>query len=90
MPEWVDDSIEGNSDDDNAGCISEEGWRQINLLFRIPDKQREISRAIHALIYKANDLDLLDHPNVQEFVLNVVCKSNVADPYPLRFLFYIQ
>lgn len=90
MPQWMNGVIKDNPPNIVADCIYQEGKRQLVLLETNPEQREEISLAIHAIIYKADDLKLLDVPNVHEFISEVVCRSDIKNVFRLQLLFYIH
>lgn len=87
-PPWVDAAIEKNQRREVAECIAQEGSRQLELLERTRGQADQISLSIHALVYKAYDMNLFKYPQIQEFLNQVICNSETRDSYTILLIYY--
>jgi hypothetical protein len=87
-PSWMNDAINNQPKNDVANCISQEGFYRLSLLAGKLDSKENISLAIHALIYKANELNLLEYPQVQPLLDAAVCKNDLDNEWRLISIYY--
>jgi hypothetical protein len=90
VPDWMDSALANQPLDEIADCISKEGLLQIENMSLEPDSRQDVSLRIHALVYKASELDLLDKPKILELLDISVCKSELDYPYILVRTYYLE
>lgn len=90
VPTWMNKEISRQPSQVVANCIVERGKVLLSHLNDDPDQYEKDSFKIHALIYKAIDLNLFDYPEVNSLIHETICDTSVFDKGVLDIFFYIR
>jgi hypothetical protein len=89
VPTWMDDELDSEPASDIVQCIVDEGYRQLELLSQQPEKREEVSLAIHALTYKAYNINEENSLSFQDFLSEAVCQHDLVYPFELVSILYV-
>lgn len=90
VPSWMDDAINSQPKNDVANCISQEGFYRLSLLGGGLNSREDVSLAIHTLIYKAEQLKLLNYPQIQDLLNMAICKNDLDYEYEITLIYYLS
>ncbi len=90
VPGWMLISIRNHSEESIAECISMNGTAILKRLLENPGNSRLDSYAIHALVYEAYELKLLDYPSIDDFVRQTICSGHVQESFLIEPIYYIH
>jgi len=90
VPTWVDEAIDRQRHDTVMDCIVREGYRRLEQLSDRSDEREAASFAIHALAYKAYNLEALNLADFRLFLNEAVCEYDLKDPFNLLVIEYIS
>lgn len=88
IPHWVHEEINEMDKQQLVTCLVSEGERQLQILLNTPSRQKAVSFSIHALLYKAFDLNLHNEPEVVSFAKEAICGSNILYRNTLAYRIY--
>lgn len=90
VPSWMNDVISEQSPQISATCIAEQGNNLLSQWDDDPSQYKRNSFKMHALIYKAIELHLLDYPEIKDLVHRAICETNVYEKGSFDIYFYIR
>jgi len=88
IPKWMQDEIDKHPDDIVAACIVDEANSLLSQWGTNTKENRKISYSIHALLYKANELDINKHPQLEGLFHRAVCQDKVFYDGQLILIYY--
>jgi hypothetical protein len=91
VPQWMNDTISRQSHDDIAVCIAEQGEMLLKEWEDVYDSANlNLSYQILALVYKADDLDVVRNSLVQRFIMNAVCDTKTYYRENIALIYYVE
>jgi len=88
VPKWMKDEIDKQPSDEVADCIVDETNKLLSQWDTSYSENDKISYSVHALLYKANDIDINKHPQLEELFNRVVCYDKVFYDGQLISIYY--
>jgi hypothetical protein len=89
MPVWVNKALTVAPKDQVADCIAVEGENFLQTLRDPGDEYEDASYAVHALVYKAVELDVFEYKKVKNFAYEAICGYDVKFPGALVSIYYV-
>ncbi len=88
VPAWMDEEIAVHPPEVLTNCIVDE----VNNLMAQWDNgnRKQISYSIHALFYKANELDLFAYPKLDLLFQGIICEDKVLYNSQLVLIYYTE
>jgi hypothetical protein len=90
VPTWMNDVLSRQSPQVIVGCIAEQGQKLLSEWNDDPSQYEKNSFKMHALIYKAIELHLLDKPEIENLVQTLICETSILDKGRLDIFFYTR
>lgn len=87
-PKWMQDEIDKQPDEVIADCIVGEANKLLSQWGTSNYENNKISYSIHALLYKANELDINKHSQLERLFHRVVCVDHVYYDGQLILIYY--
>lgn len=88
VPKWMQDEIDKHPPEIVTDCIVEEANSLLSQWGESNNKNRKISYSIHALLYKADELDIYKYPKLERLFNRVVCRDKVFYDGQLILIYY--
>ena len=90
VPTWMDEELAKQPREDLAECIVSQANEAFMEWEQAPTNQRaDSSYRIHALLYKANELDLLEYPEVERLFQRAICEDKIRKNGQLIIIDYL-
>jgi hypothetical protein len=88
VPEWIHEVIDKHPPEVVGDCIVNEANKLLSQWGESHNRDREISYSIHALLYKADELDINKYPELERLFNRVVCHEEIFDDGQLILIYY--
>ena len=88
VPKWIHEEIDKHSPEVVGDCIVDEANKLLSQWGDSYDKKRKTSYSIHALLYKADELDITKYPKLEGLFNRVICHEKVFDDGQLILMYY--